>query len=177
MVFSNCPCKTLNCLSHIVRSLALYRSSSFNSSGFEKRYKTLNPELFISTAFQLKKLKLEQPKTPKLQQVCWVLTSCNNLLQQADIRMRPHGLRQLATTSLLQVVNRFVASWLFQQACCNSFQQIVTSLQMTSCNKPNFNRLVAIWWNLQACCKLLTSCNKLVKLATYNKSVTFVAVY
>ena len=39
-----------------------------------------------------------------------LLTSCNNLLQQADIRMRSHGLRQLVTTSLLQVVNRLVAS-------------------------------------------------------------------
>ena len=38
-----------------------------------------------------------------------LLTSCNNLLQQADIRMRSHGLPQLVTTSLLQVVNRLVA--------------------------------------------------------------------
>ena len=27
------------------------------------------------------------------------------------------------------------------QACCKLFQQIVTSLQMTSCNKPDFDRL------------------------------------
>ena len=39
-----------------------------------------------------------------------LLTSCNKLLQQAGIRMRSHGLRQLGTTSLLQVVNRLVAS-------------------------------------------------------------------
>ena len=45
-----------------------------------------------------------------------LLTSCNNLLQQVDIRMRSHGLRQLVTTSLLQVVNRLVAS--FQNTCC-----------------------------------------------------------
>ena len=45
-----------------------------------------------------------------------LLTSCNNLLQQADIRMRSHGLRQLVITSLLQVVNRLVASC--QQSCC-----------------------------------------------------------
>ena len=40
--------------------------------------------------------------------------SCNksvyNLLQQADVRMRSHGLRQLVTVSLLKVVNRLVAS-------------------------------------------------------------------
>ena len=35
-----------------------------------------------------------------------LLTSCNNLLQQADIWMRSYGLRQLATTGLLQFVNR-----------------------------------------------------------------------
>ena len=44
-----------------------------------------------------------------------LLTSCDNLSQQADLRMRSHGLRQLVhdslfTTSLLQVVNRLVAS-------------------------------------------------------------------
>ena len=39
-----------------------------------------------------------------------LLTSCNKLLQQADIRMRSHGLRHFLTTSLLQVVNRLVAS-------------------------------------------------------------------
>ena len=44
-----------------------------------------------------------------------LLTSCNNVLQQADIRMRSHGLRQLVTTSLLHVVNRLVASC--QQFC------------------------------------------------------------
>ena len=38
-----------------------------------------------------------------------LLTSCNNLLQQADIRMRSHGLRQL-------VDDKSVASC--QQACC-----------------------------------------------------------
>ena len=48
-----------------------------------------------------------------------LLTSCNNLLQQGDIRMRSYGLRRLATTGLpqfvnslqlLQVVNKIVAS-------------------------------------------------------------------
>ena len=44
------------------------------------------------------------------QVVTSLLTSRNNLIQQADIRMRSHGLRQLVTTSLLQVVNRLVGS-------------------------------------------------------------------
>ena len=94
-------------------------------------------------------------------------------------KMCSHGLRQLVTTSLLQVVNRLVASCL-QTCCkfitstrCNLFQQVVTSLQMTSCNKPDLNRLIATWWNCQACCNLLTSWNKLVKLTTCNKSVMF----
>ena len=29
----------------------------------------------------------------------------------------------------------------YPQACCKLFQQVVTSLPMTSCNKPDFNRL------------------------------------
>ena len=60
--------------------------------------------------------------------------------------MCSHGLQQLMTTSLLQVVKRLVASCehadlllLFQQASCNLFQQVLTSLQMTRCDKPDFN--------------------------------------
>ena len=48
------------------------------------------------------------------QVVTSLLTSCNNLIQQADIRMRSHGLRQQIcrklSTGLLHDVNRFVAS-------------------------------------------------------------------
>ena len=58
-----------------------------------------------------------------LQQTCY---------QQADIRMRSPGWRQL-------VDDKSVAN---PQACYKWFQQVVTSLQMTSCNKPDFNRLV-----------------------------------
>ena len=32
---------------------------------------------------------------------------------------------------------------LYQQVYCELFQQVVTSLQMASCNKLDFNRLVA----------------------------------
>ena len=32
----------------------------------------------------------------------------------------------------------------YSQACCKLFQQVVTSLQMTSCNEPDFNRIVAM---------------------------------
>ena len=38
----------------------------------------------------------------------------------------------LLTTSPLQVVQKRGT-----QACCKSFQQVVTSVQMTSCNKPD----------------------------------------
>ena len=50
-----------------------------------------------------------QPKNAQI--ATSLLTSCNNLLQQADIRMRSHGLRQL-------VDDKFVASC--QQNCCKS---------------------------------------------------------
>ena len=131
------------------------------------------------------RLDFTQLKTPKLQQVCWhLVTTCYNM--QTHIRMRSHGMRQLACvnksvasfwTGLLQFVSRLVASWLFQQACCNLFQQVITSLQMTSCNKPDSSRRVTTWWNWQACCNLLTSCNKPVKLTTCNKSMVFLVVY
>ena len=81
------------------------------------------------------------------QVVSSLLTSYNNLLQQADIRMRSHGLRQLVTTSLLQVVKNFLEvncqNVSLTGYSCKLFQQVVTSLQITNCNKPDFNKLVA----------------------------------
>ena len=58
------------------------------------------------------------------------------------------------STGLVQVVNRLVTSWSIQQACYNLFQQVVASLQMTSCKKPD----------LKTCCNLmkLTSLLQLV---------------
>ena len=65
------------------------------------------------------------------------------------------------TTSLLQVDR---VKTCYSQAYYNLFHQIVTSLQMANCNKPDFNRLVETWWNWQVWCNLLTSRNKPVKL-------------
>ena len=45
-----------------------------------------------------------------------------------------------STTSLLQVVNRLDASC---QQVMQGLQQVATSLQMTSCNMPDFNKLFA----------------------------------
>ena len=76
------------------------------------------------------------------QVVTGLLTSCDNLLQQADIRMRSYGL--IISTGLLQRVS-------------------------TSCNKSaddklqqawSYDRHVATWWNWQACCNLLTICDR-----------------
>ena len=110
-----------------------------------------------------------------------LLTSCNNLFQQADIRMRSHGLWQLvddkSVASCQQACCKLILKTCYPQAWCKLFQQAVTSLQMTSCNKPDFNKLVATWWNWQACCNLSTSCDKPVKLTTCNKFVAFLAVY
>ena len=83
--------------------------------------------------------------TKNAQVVTALLTSCNNLLQHADIRMRSHGLRQF-------VDDKSVASCrhihLLQVNCRNLLstgllQQVVTSRQITNCNKPDFNMLVA----------------------------------
>ena len=76
-----------------------------------------------------------------------LLTSCNNLLQQADIRMRSHGLRQVdddkSVASCQQACCELIVQTGYQQACCKLFQQVVTSLPVTNCNKPDFHKLVA----------------------------------
>ena len=54
-----------------------------------------------------------------------LLISCNNLLQQADIRMCSHGLRQLIDDKSCKLI----VQTCYQQACCKLFQvQIATSL-------------------------------------------------
>ena len=77
-----------------------------------------------------------------------LLTSCNNLLQQADIGMRSHGLRQLiddkSIDSCQQTRCKLIVKTCYPQACCKFFQQVVTSLQMRSCNKPNLTDLLQV---------------------------------
>ena len=64
-----------------------------------------------------------------------LLTSSNNLLQQDDIRMRSHGLRQLVDNNFVascrKTCCKMIVQTFYQQACCKLFQQVVTSLQMT----------------------------------------------
>ena len=66
--------------------------------------------------------------------------------QQADIRMRSHGLRDIfdvkSVASCQQTCCKLIVKTCYPQACCKLFQQFVTSLQVTNCNKPDFNRLV-----------------------------------
>ena len=84
------------------------------------------------------KTKIDSCAAKNGQVVTSQLTSCNNLLQQADIRMHSHGLRQL-------VDDKSVAS-------C---QQVATSLSISSnCNKSVKIRLVATC-HLQTCYNLL----------------------
>ena len=65
------------------------------------------------------------------QVVTSLLTSCNNLLQQADIRMRSHGLRQLVTTTTSC------------QETCYKLINLTGLLQVvsTSCNKSANDKL------------------------------------
>ena len=85
-------------------------------------------------------------KTHKLKKTN-LLTFCNNLLQQAEIQMRSHGLRQLvdekSVASCQQTCCKLIVQTCYQQACCKLFKQVVTSLQVTNRNKPEFNRLDA----------------------------------
>ena len=64
-----------------------------------------------------------------------------------DIRMRSRGLRQLvddkSVASCQQTCCKLIVKTCYPQACCKLFQQVGISLQMTSCNKPDFNRPVS----------------------------------
>ena len=62
-----------------------------------------------------------------------LLTTCNNLSQQTDITMRSHRLRQLVTTTLLQVVNRLVSKLIIS----TGLLQVLS----TSCNKSANDKL------------------------------------
>ena len=61
--------------------------------------------------------------------------------EQVDVRMPSHGLQQLVA-SCYQTCYKFIVKTCYPQACCKLFQQVVTSLQMTSCDKPDFNTLI-----------------------------------
>ena len=73
-----------------------------------------------------------------LQQTCY---------QQADIRMRSHGLLQLvddkSVASCEQTGCKLIVKTCYPQPCYKLLQKVIKSLQMTSCNKHDFNSLVA----------------------------------
>ena len=104
-----------------------------------------------------------------------------DLLWQANIRMHNHMAcysllttsYSLLTTTLLQVVNSLDASWLSNLGLPQVVSTNCNKSAMVSCNKADFNRLVATWWDWQVCCKLLTSCNKPIRLTACNKSAVF----
>ena len=64
-----------------------------------------------------------------------------DILQQ--LVMRLHGMRQPVhgkpVASCEQICRKLVLPTCYQQASCNSFRQIVTSLHVTSCNKPDLS--------------------------------------
>ena len=76
------------------------------------------------------------------------------------MRMHSHGLRDLLdhkpVASCQRTCYKLTIKTCYPRACCKLFQQVVTSLQTTSCKKPDFNRLVETWSNWQVRCNLLT---------------------
>ena len=74
-----------------------------------------------------------QPKTRSCNKS---VDNCNNLLQQANIRMRSHGLRQLVDDKSVarcqQACCKLIVKTCYPQACCKLFAQVLTSLQMKS---------------------------------------------
>ena len=105
--------------------------------------------------------KNAQVATTLLQQICYnkpiseyVHMACNSLL----------------TTSLGKLC-RLVINTCYPQACWKLFQQLVTSLQMTKCNKPDFTRPTATWWNWQV--SLLQLLDKLQQAGKINNCGVF----
>ena len=98
----------------------------------------------------------------------------------ADIRMCSHRLLRLSdnksAAGCQQAWCKLIVKTFYPQAWCKLFQQLVTSRQISSCNKSDFHRLAASWWIQQTCCNLLTTCIKPVKSATCRNSVAFLVV-
>ena len=72
-----------------------------------------------------------------------LLTFCNRFVAPSNIRMGLHGLRRFvdkkSVASCQLTCRKLIVKTCYPQACYKLFQQVVTSLQMTSCNKPDFN--------------------------------------
>ena len=71
-----------------------------------------------------------------------------------------------SAASCQQAWCKLIVKTFYPQAWCKLFQQLVASLQISSCNKSDFHRLTATWLIQQTCCNLLTTCSKLVKCTT-----------
>ena len=110
---------------------------------------------------------ITEPKMSKLHQECWRLAILRSFYQQVDNRIYSHGLRTLVddksfVASCQQTCCKLIVKTRYPHVCCKLFQQVVPSLQMTSCNKPDFNRFVATWWmmKLASLLQLVDDCNK-----------------
>ena len=137
---TNC-CKLL-----IYRLVATCQQVATNLSISSNCNKSVNIKLVATCHLQTCYNLLKQPAAN-----LWITNFDNqlaiDLLRQADIRMRSQGLRELvhdkSVASCQQTCCTLIAKTCYPQACWKLFRQVVTSLQMTSCNKPDFNRLVA----------------------------------
>ena len=52
-----------------------------------------------------------------------------------------------SVASCQQTCCKLIVKTCYPQACFKLFQRVAASVQMTSCNKPDFNWLVAVSWN------------------------------
>ena len=82
--------------------------------------------------------------------------------------MRSHGLGQFvddkSVASCEQTCCKLIVKICYPQACCRLFQQVVTSLQMTGCNKQliltdllqldEIDKFVATCWQVQEAGKI-----------------------
>ena len=99
------------------------------------------------------KVHATEPKSSKLkilQQNCYKAIY-SSLLQSGDQDVFEWLVDDKSVVSCQQTCCKFTVKPCYQQACYKFIQQVVTSLQITSCKKPDFNRLVGTWSNSQVC--------------------------
>ena len=75
---------------------------------------------------------------------------------QTDIRMRSHRLLRpddnKSAAICQQAWCKLIVMTFYPQAWCKLFQQLIVSLQISSCTKSDFHRLGANWWREPAWC-------------------------
>ena len=87
---------------------------------------------------------------------------------QDDIRMRSNPLLRLddnkSAASCQQAWCKLIVKTFYPQARCKLFQQLIASLQISSCIKSDFHRFDSTWWSKKAWCNIMTQLHEARKV-------------